>query len=242
MNFYSFADLTIAIENKYPYTEFRCKEYLLLEQNLPDITVSASDADLKREQSLTPQYDCGYLEFICIYRALCNQLPAFQAMVLHGCLLEVGTQGIVFLAPSGVGKTTHLCFWKQQLPSLRILNGDKPLVRCINDNLYGYGTPWAGKENYHENDKTLLTDLCFLRRGTQNTVRQLSPSECTEAMMRQIFIPAEAEMAEKTLELADILLRRCRLWEIVCTPHPDAARCAIQAIVKTNRRDTEESL
>ncbi len=232
MGIYRFADLTVELKNKYPYTDFQCKDYLSCSNSKVDISVNANDSQIQKELLKTPDLPLGYIESICLYRNLSLQLPMFNAMVMHACVFEVNGQGIALLAPSGVGKTTHMRLWQQVLPELTIINGDKPIVRFLDNAPFAYGTPWSGKENLHCNRKVKLTDLCFIERSDKNSVEALKSEDCAEILLRQLLIPKDKVTALLTLQMADKLLNDCHLWKIKCTPTIEAAECAINKIVR----------
>ena len=232
MGIYRFADLTVELKNKYPYTDFQCRDYLSYSDSKVDISAEVSDLEIKKESLKTPDLPIGYIESVCLYRNLSLQLPQFNAIVMHACVFEMGGQGISLLAPSGVGKTTHMRYWQQKSPNLIVVNGDKPIVRFSDNVPYAYGTPWAGKENLHCNKRVMLTDLCFIERSNINAVEKLNAENCAESLLRQLLIPNDGIAASLTLQMADNLLNNCKLWKIKCTPTIEAAECAIENIVR----------
>ncbi len=232
MAIYQLADLTVELKNKYPYTDMRCKDYLSFCYTETDICVETNALEIENELLRTPNLPVEYIEYVCLYRNLAFQLPQFHAMVMHGCIFEVEERGVALLAPSGVGKTTHMRFWNELCPSLQIVNGDKPIIRFWDGVPYAYGTPWAGKENYQCNIKVKLTDICFLERSSENMVFPADKKECVALLMKQLLMPYDFSGIEKTLEMADALLKRCHLWKIKCTPTLDAAEKSIEAILR----------
>ena len=177
-------------------------------------------------------FSAGYLESVCAYRNLCLRLPGYDAFLLHGSVIECEGRGVAFLARSGVGKTTHTMLWKQVYgEQMRIINGDKPIVRFFDGIPYAYGTPWAGKEKFQCNARVPLTDICLIERSLENQVVQISPEECLNALMQQILVPADPQMAIRTLQLLDRLLSVCRIWIIRCNISQEAAILAHDTIL-----------
>lgn len=65
---------------------------------------------------------------------------------MHGAVVAWKDQGYLFTAPSGTGKSTHLALWKKYLgDQAEVINGDKPFLKVMEDEVWVYGTPWAGK-------------------------------------------------------------------------------------------------
>jgi len=233
MALYKLADLIIELNNQYDFLAKQCAEYRYTAEASPDLTVSVTQEEIGRERDVSESnFSAGYLESICAYRNLCRQLPGYDAFLLHGSVIDCGGKGIAFLARSGVGKTTHTMLWKQVYgEKMRIINGDKPIIRFFEGVPYAYGTPWAGKENYQCNARVPLTDLCFIERSAENQVIRIQPEDCINAVMQQILIPPDPQMAIRTLQLLDRLLSVCRVWIIRCNISHQAAILAHDTIL-----------
>lgn len=248
MSVYKIADFIIDFKNRFDYLPRLCKGFEAFGASgaddfsvAPDFTIEVNDDELniEREQS-DGNYSNAYLEAICAYRKLCVKLPARDSMLLHSSVIDVGGRGIAFLARSGVGKTTHTMLWHNMLErdgkngggpgKMRIINGDKPIIRFFGGEPYAYGTPWAGKENIKLNARVRLTDLCFIERCEHNETLPLEKDMCIDRLMAQMLLPNDAYCAAKTLEMADMLLDKCSLHLIKCNPTPDAAKTAYEAI------------
>ena len=234
MALYKLADLVIELNNEYDFLARQCAEYRYIGNASAEITVCVTDEDIRREQNYFPDkvHSAGYLESISAYRKLSLELPDYDAVLLHGSVIACEGRGIAFLARSGVGKTTHTMLWKQVYgDKVRIINGDKPIVRFFDGVPYACGTPWAGKENLQCNSRVPLTDICFIERSAENRVFQIRPEACLNSVMQQILIPSDPVMASKTLTLLDRLLTVCRIWVIQCNISQEAAIFAHDTIL-----------
>ena len=230
---YKFADLVVDLKNEYDFLAKQCAEYRYVGDASAELSVCVTDEQIRWERNFSqPGHSDGYLESICAYRNLCLELPAFDGLLLHGSVIDCDGRGIAFLARSGVGKTTHTMLWKQVYEDrVKIINGDKPIVRFFDGIPYAYGTPWAGKENFHCNARVRLTDICFIERSPENRVVQISPEECLDAVMQQILLPQDPQMTIKTLQLLDRMLSDCRIWRIGCNISREAACLAHDTII-----------
>ena len=93
---------------------------------------------------------------------------------MHGAVVAWKNQGYLFTAPSGTGKSTHLALWKKYLgDQAEVINGDKPILKVTEDEVWVYGTPWAGKEQWQVNKKVALKGICFLERGEKNSIQKI---------------------------------------------------------------------
>ncbi len=233
---YLLAGLVVDIRNRYPYLEKQCAPFRCDDSLTPLLTLAVTEEELGKEaENADDRFSPGYVESICIYRKLCLQMPAYKGLFVHSSVIRVGDRGIAFLAPSGTGKTTHTALWQRLLgEKAEVINGDKPIVRFLEDTPVAFGTPWAGKEGLYKKDSVALTDLCFLEQSEENACVPLSPGDALPDMLQQVILPKQAQGAMETLDLLDRLLRACRIWKISCNTELSAAEIAYNTITKTD--------
>lgn len=63
-----FADHNIAVDNKYPYVEQICKDYLTDEK--PEFTVKVTDTEIQAENKDGGNWSVDYLESLAVYRKI----------------------------------------------------------------------------------------------------------------------------------------------------------------------------
>ena len=230
------AELNIRIENRWDYVEAMCRDFIVPPCE-PDFSVSATDEDMALQR--TQQTDLplsvsdGEVEALCIYRAIGQHLPQYDAFIVHGAALEKDGRGYVFLAKSGVGKSTHCFMWHWEYRGkVRMINGDKPIFRRIDGAWRVYGTPWCGKEHLFVNDSAPLSALCFLERGEVNEIRPASNREITDRLFSQLLLPQDRLMLARLITLLDSLLTQTPKYILRCTPDPEAARVACEGMEK----------
>lgn len=228
------ADLNICIDQKYRHIMRQCCNFAT--QAPPDFTVSASPEELAHERQFG-NFSDGYLESICVYRAIARKLPLYDAAVFHAAVVEVDGRAFAFTAPSGTGKTTHIRLWQEQFGDrLRIINGDKPIVRLIDDTLYAYGTPWQGKESYGCNARARLDGICLIERGTENRIAPLPAPQFLQTLMHQVYVPKDGATIDAALALLEQIVRRVPAYVLHCTPTPDAAALSSATLLTATQR------
>ena len=235
------ARLNIAVSYRYDFTEKLCADYIISDADAKiDFSVEATDAEIAVEREAAKKvygqdFSDGYVESICIYRAICRKLPAYDALLLHAAVISDGKYAYAFSAPSGTGKSTHILQWRRAFgKEIFVINGDKPIVRLTDGEWRAYGTPWCGKENLQTNTSAPLKAVCFIKRSPENSIRRIDVNEAAERIMRQIIIPKEPMMAITTLELLDKMIRAVPTWELECNISEDAARVARGAMSGEN--------
>ena len=235
MLYIKIADLQIAIGHEYGYLPKLCQGFLT-EEATPDLTVELTSADVEREaQRAVEPHPPAYMEGLACYRKIADMLSETDGCLLHGVLMEMDGRGILICAHSGVGKSTHARMWQESFGAERcqIVNGDKPLLRKIDGKIYGYGTPWCGKEGIRQNRRVAITDILLISRGKENKCVPLSPKEALRPLMDQVYVPDCSVTARlQVLDLVNGLLSSVGLYKVECTPTPEAAQVAYHGIFK----------
>lgn len=231
MMIYDIADLRIEIRNRYPFTTDFCKQYLSCnQQTKADIVAEISAEDFEEERSVSVGFSDGYIENICLYRNICKQMPSFNRILLHASVLQLGGDAYAFLGRSGTGKSTHSRLWLKYLKGISIVNGDKPILAIENGVVTAYGTPWMGKEKLGENTKAPLKGLCFLKQAKENKIVKLTAEETVTLLFQQLLLPSDEDMAVKTLELADQLIRIVPAYLLCCDISEEAVKTSFEAM------------
>ena len=214
---YDIAGLKIQINNRLSYTNGFCEKYLSADQSaVPDITVAVTDEEFYKEKKGSENFADGYIENLCIYRKICNVMPHYDRFLLHSSVVEYGGKAYAFLGHSGAGKSTHSALWLKNLPTAKILNGDKPIIGYENGKFFVYGTPWQGKENFGYDGKAELVSACFIRQAKVNAIKPLTQGEFADALFAQTLMPPTADGAARTLELLDLLVKTVPAFLLDC--------------------------
>ena len=140
MPIYTIADLNIDIQYSHKYIDNLCKNYLAENQNIPvDFAVKPIKEDVEKDRAVLDEriYPTPYLESLSVYRQIARKILEYNGIIFHASVIEMEGKAYAFTAPSGTGKSTHCRLWLQAFPDkARIINGDKPLIRYIDDELY----------------------------------------------------------------------------------------------------------
>ncbi len=216
------ADIRIQIQNKYPFIEHQCRDYTVDGGDFL-FSVSATDAEIAEEQA-NGDFTPGYCESICLYRHICSILPDHNVFLMHSSVIEVDGYAYAFTAKSGVGKSTHTALWLKSIPHARVLNGDKPLYRIEPDgSVTAFGTPWNGKEGWGENISAKLAAVCFIERGTENTIRLAEEEDAIGRLMHQLYLRGTRQSINQQLLLMDALVRAVPYYVLACNISDEAA-------------------
>ena len=150
----------------------------------------------------------------------------------HSSLIQINDLGIMFLGPSGVGKTTQAELWNRFRNAL-IINGDNVFLQETKDSFLGWGTPWHGSSVYCENTSVPIHSMIILRQASKNSIRKLVGFEKIVAVSSNVFYPTWLENGmELCLETLDHLLSKIPVYELSCRPDEDAVRLVEETVFK----------
>lgn len=145
-----------------------------------------------------------------------------QVLQIHSSLIRVRNRGILFLGPSGIGKTTQAELW-HTFCGAEILNGDMAFVQKIEHGFLGWGSPWHGSSHYCMNASVPLCALVVLKQDKSNHLRLLEGFEKVTEISKNIFYPMWLEGGtEQCVETLDSLLCSLPVYELSCRPEEGA--------------------
>lgn len=115
-----------------------------------------------------------------------------QMLQLHCATIDDDGRGILFLGPSGIGKTTQAERWAQYRGSA-IINGDIGFVQRTPAGYTAWGTPWHGSSPYCLNASVPVKALVVLKQAPENALRELTGFEKVREVSSSVFYPTWLE-------------------------------------------------
>ena len=228
------ADVSVNIQFRYSGIADLCREYLVEHNKPADISVCVSEDAIDQELSTgDKRHSRDYCETVCVYREIAEKLPFFERFVFHGAAVSCGGRGVIFAAPSGVGKSTHVKILKECFgDEIKVINGDKPIVGNSDGNICVYGSPWSGKEGWNCNSSAELQAICLVRRGEKNRIVEIDPREHFDEIVRQVYIPKNGEALAKTFDILDEISRKIKFYVLECDVSKEAAHASFKTLFK----------
>lgn len=149
---------------------------------------------------------------------------------IHSSLVEYKSKGIMFLGPSGIGKTTQAELWNKYLDAL-IINGDCVFVEDKGNEFIGWGTPWCGSSPYCENRSVPVLGLVVLKQGNENSIRKLDGFEKVSEVSNNIIYPMWLENGmDLCLDTLDHLLGNVPVYELTNKADKESVELVKQVI------------
>lgn len=156
----------------------------------------------------------------------------YHMVQFHSSLVRWQNQGIMFLGPSGIGKTTQAELW-QKCQNADIINGDLVFVQEIDNNFIGWGTPWHGSSSYCLNENVNISAIVILKQEKENHLRRLSGLEMVTEVAKNLFYPNWVENGtELALEVLNHLLTYIPVYELSNRADEESVEILRQTLLK----------
>lgn len=246
------AGVVIQIEHRYPYVYDLCKEFEVSGDEIrPDFSVCTTENGIQKEFKAYEQIYKRSLDFedwkgLCesdrLITKICSKMPFYNAFMMHAAAVAVDGIAYLFTAPSGTGKTTHMLLWKKHFGDRAVIvNGDKLLLRFVDEKVYVCSTPWKGKENFGLGPGAMVpvAGICMIEQNPENQIQFMPLDKVAVYLLqhKQMFIPRDSEENfEQFWTLFSQLLSTTNFYLLRCNREADASRLSYL----TMKRDFEE--
>ena len=167
-------------------------------------------------------------------RAACEAgMTMRDGMPLHASLVEKDGYGVVFLGPSGVGKSTQAKLWVEHQGADFII-GDRPGLRRIDGRWIGFGMPWDGKDGIRQQKQVPIRALISLEQAPENSIRRLTKQEAMIVLLNQVMMPMWDDAAMSLLTpLMGQLASEMPFYHLKNLPNREATDLTCETICKT---------
>lgn len=152
-------------------------------------------------------------------------------VVFHSSFIRHQDAGILFTAPSGVGKSTQAELW-EKLRGAVIVNGDRSAIRMADNAAFACGIPFAGSSPFCKNETLPLKAIVYLKQAPVTTIRRLRGAEAFRRVWEGCSINVW-DRRDMTLASGTVLqvLNAVPVYELACTPD-ESAVLALEGVLK----------
>ncbi len=161
-----------------------------------------------------------------------NNLLNKGGIVMHASSIAWNGKGILFTAPSGTGKSTHVRLWEQYLgDEVKVVNDDTPAIRFVKGELMLCGTPWSGSSDKFENIEVPIKAIVVLEQAPQNSIRKLEVFEALPRVMPRCFLPYfDEELMKKAYEVLEKIINKIPVYLLNCRPDKEAMELVYECV------------
>ncbi len=172
------------------------------------------------------------IPFSSAIRAACEAgMTMRDGMPLHAALVEKDGYGVVFLGPSGMGKSTQAKLWVEHQGADFII-GDRPGLRRIDGQWIGFGMPWDGKDGIRQQKQVPIRALISLEQAPENSIRRLSKQEAMIVLLNQVMMPMWDDVAMALLTpLMGQLATEIPFYHLKNLPNKEATELTLETIM-----------
>lgn len=149
---------------------------------------------------------------------------------VHCSIIEDQGRGILFLGPSGIGKTTQAERWAQYRGA-SIVNGDVGFVQQTSEGYVAWGTPWHGSSSYCKNEAVPIKALIVLKQASVNRLHLLTGFEKVAEVSGSILHPTWLEKGvEQCADLFHALMKDLPVYRLDNRADEEAVRLLAKEI------------
>lgn len=152
-------------------------------------------------------------------------LMFFDAFILHASCVKTCDGVILFSGKSGCGKSTQAALWNKYR-SAEILNGDRVIIRKIDNKLFACGVPFCGSSSACELFVLPVKAVVFLGKAGKNNPSEMSAIQTLLTLSGQITCGVRKGLdTDRLISLTDRFCRDIRIVKFDCLPDASAVDC-----------------
>lgn len=155
-----------------------------------------------------------------------------RGIMLHAALVDWNSKGILFVGPSGIGKSTQAQLWTA-LEGAQILNGDRAILRYQDGQYVAWGSPYAGTSRIYQNRCVSVETIVILSQGPENILKPVGGVQAISKILRECTALTwnHAFMSSLMDELMSIV-QKIPVYHLTCTPDHRAVDILKQELKK----------
>lgn len=156
-----------------------------------------------------------------------------QTLLIHASLVRNNNFGYAFIAKSGTGKSTQVSMWLRHIAGSDLMNDDNPIIRCIDNEFWIFGSPWSGKTQCYRNIKARLGAITRIDRATTNSVDKLPPIQAFASLLPSCSsMKWDSDIYNAICDTITKIVETTGIYTLHCLPNKEAAEVCYKAISK----------
>ena len=170
-----------------------------------------------------------HFSHIALERILLDQ----DAAILHASFIRLNKEGILFTGISGAGKSTQAELWRKY-EKAEILNGDKTILKKMNGNWIGFGSPYAGSSKIWKNDNVRIKAIVALgKSASNNECKRLTGGKAFSVIYSGMIMNTwNSEYMGKITEMIREISIEIPIFYLNCKVEKGAVECLKESLEK----------
>lgn len=164
------------------------------------------------------------------FLALEEGLLEKNAFILHSSFVSWQGKGILFTAPSGTGKSTQAELWRLY-ENAEVYNGDRTVIRKIDDIYHGFGSPFAGSSGIYRNETSPIQAIIVLTQAPENHIERLTGKNAFLPLYRETLMNTwNPAYMEKMADLLMDVTASVPVYHLACRPDRSAVELVKESL------------
>ncbi len=155
-----------------------------------------------------------------------------RRVMLHSSFIETKYGAILFSGASGAGKSTQADLWCKYR-NCRMLNGDRTILKWDDEELIGYGSPYAGSSKCYIDDSSRISAIIFPKKESFCKVRRLDEGTAFRKIFSGLTVNSwDVKFVEFACNMAEKIAKLIPCYELSCTPDENAVEVLEKVLSK----------
>ncbi len=161
---------------------------------------------------------------------------AYDTLLVHASVVRYCGKGVLCLARSGTGKSTHTGLWLKHIPGCDLMNDDNPVVRFVDGEARVYGSPWSGKTPCYRDVEAPIAGFLRIEQRPENTiVRQPTVAAFAGLLPSASSMKWDKRVYNAICATVTRIIAVTPVYVLGCRPDEEAARLSYQTLFGTSK-------
>jgi hypothetical protein len=141
--------------------------------------------------------------------------------ILHASVVAYEGRGILFVGPSGIGKSTQARLWEEVLGA-DIVNGDRAAIGK-EEVWTAWGIPYAGTSRIYKNESVPIDSIIILKQASFNEIEKVNAAQAIVSIYPEVSMYHwERQFVEEQMKMLQELTKDISIYQYHCLPDESA--------------------
>lgn len=187
-------------------------------RNLPYVHAVTDAGEKSVQLSILKEFSSVFhLKNLIYYIGWENILEIENRLFLHAACVETAYGGILFVGPSGIGKSTQADLWCR-FRNAELVNGDRTICVEHEDGWHGWGSPNAGSSLCFRNVHCKIRAVVVLKREKDRYIKRIGGAAAFQSLFAELTINTwNPRHVEHVADLLMSVVEKVPVYQMSCT-------------------------